>query len=44
MKKLVHQLEAYYETRGSKADEEAPNLSPDIQTFLHDIDKRFGRN
>lgn len=42
IKEVVRQLEAYYEARTSKAEEEPPKLSPEIERFLQEIDKRFG--
>lgn len=44
IKQVVQQFEVYYETRTSKAEEEPPRLSPEIERFLGEIDKRFGQN
>jgi len=39
---MLPQLEAYYETRTRKAEEEpTQRLSPEVEKFLKDIDKRF---
>ena len=39
---IVTQLEAYYEARTKKKDEEEiPRLSPEIERFLREIDRRF---
>ena len=39
---MLPQLEAYYETRTRKAEEEpTQHLSPEVEKFLKDIDKRF---
>ena len=44
LQSIVTQLEAYYEARTKKTDEEQmPKLSPEIERFLRDIDKRFGQ-
>jgi len=44
IQQVVRQLETYYEARASKAEDKAPELSPEIESFLHEMDKRFGRN
>jgi hypothetical protein len=42
MESTVTELEAYYEVRTKKKDEEEmPQLSPEIERFLKDIDRRF---
>ena len=42
LQSIVTQLEAHYEARTKKTDEEQmPKLSPEIERFLRDIDKRF---
>jgi len=44
LQSIVTQLEAHYEARTKKTDEEQmPKLSPEIERFLRDIDKRFGQ-
>ena len=44
-REMVTQLEAYYDSRASSAEleEESPRLSPEVERFLWDIDKRFGQ-
>lgn len=44
VQELMQRLEAYYEARISKAGEEPPNLSPEVEGFLREIDKRFGQS
>ena len=42
LESIVTQLEAYYEARTKKKDEEEmPRLSPEIERFLREIDRRF---
>ena len=42
LKTIVEQLEAHYEARGQKKkEEETPQLSPEIEKFLMEMDKRF---
>jgi len=41
MKDVVRQLERYYESRADKAEEPAAGLSPEIEKFLREIDRRF---
>ena len=41
---IIQRLETYYEARTSKTEEEPPKLSPEIERFLRDIDKRFGQS
>ncbi len=43
-KQVLEQLEAYYETRAGKTGEEPPRLAPEIEQFLRDINKRFGKD
>lgn len=43
LKPIVEQLEAYYEARTRRAKEqEIPRLSPEVERFLWEIDRRFG--
>ena len=44
LKRVVRNLERYYESQSSKADKEAPELSPEIENFLNDINKGFNQN
>ena len=44
VKKIVQQLEAYYEGRLSSGKDEQPRLSPEVEGFLREIGKRFERN
>lgn len=41
LKNTVKQLEQLYESKITKSNEEMPKLSPEIEEFLHDIDKGF---
>jgi predicted ATP-grasp superfamily ATP-dependent carboligase len=41
LEQLVQQLEMLYEARGSKSDKALPELSPEIEKFLNEIDKGF---
>jgi len=42
LKPIVEQLEVYYEARVKKAGEqEMPQLSPEVERFLREIDRRF---
>lgn len=45
IKQIVKQLEMHYESRIKKLEEveEQPKLSPEIEKFLREIDKRFGQ-
>ena len=43
VKEIIQRLEAYYEARISKAEEETPKLSPEVERFLREIDKSFGQ-
>lgn len=43
LQSLVRQLEAYYDAR-AHAEEETPKLSAEVEQFLREMDKRFGRN
>ncbi len=43
LKSIVAQLEAHYEARMARTKEaEMPRLSPEVEKFLRDIEKRFG--
>jgi len=44
-REMVSQLENYYDARASKAPvaPQTPRLSPEIEQFLREIDKRFGQ-
>jgi predicted ATP-grasp superfamily ATP-dependent carboligase len=44
LKRVVRNLERYYESQSSKADKESPELSPEIENFLNDINKGFNQN
>ena len=44
LKRVVRSLERYYESQGSKSDKESPELSPEIENFLNDINKGFNQN
>lgn len=44
VKQVVERLEAYYKSRTSETVEEPPPLSPEVERFLRDMDKRFGQN
>ena len=44
LRQAVQQLERYYEAKASKAEQEQPELSPEIEDFLRDVTKRFGQN
>jgi len=44
LKQIVQHLESYYESRVSRAEEEPPKLSPEIEAFLREVTKRFGQN
>ncbi|MDD5039254.1 MAG: PAC2 family protein [Dehalococcoidales bacterium] len=42
LKAVVEQLEAHYEARSEKKrDEETPHLSPEVETFLTEMEKRL---
>jgi len=41
LKPIVAQLETYYEARTRKEKEEMPRLSPEVERFLREIDRRF---
>ena len=41
---VVRQLEKMYEARTDNINEEIPKLSPEIEKFLHEIDKGFHQN
>jgi hypothetical protein len=43
LQQLVRQLEAYYDAR-AHAEEETPRLSAEVEQFLREMDKRFGRH
>ncbi|MFW6150839.1 MAG: PAC2 family protein [Chloroflexota bacterium] len=42
LQEVVRQLEEYYDARSSAAQEQPPELSPDLQSFLQEINRRFG--
>ena len=44
LKRVVRNLERYYESQSRKADKESPELSPEIENFLNDINKGFNQN
>lgn len=44
VKRIVQQLETYYDERVNRVKEEHPRLSPEVENFLRDISKNFGRN
>ncbi len=44
LKRVVRNLERYYESQSSKADKKSPELSPEIENFLNDINKDFNQN
>ena len=44
LKRVVRSLERYYESQGSNAGMESPELSPEIENFLNDINKGFNQN
>lgn len=44
LKRVVQQLEAYYDAQAAKVEEEQPKLSPEVEEFLHEVTKRFGPN
>lgn len=44
LKAFVSQLENYYEERVTKHEEEKKRLSPEIEGFLKEIEKRFKQN
>lgn len=44
LKAFVTHLESYYEDKTKKRDEETKGLSPEIEGFLKDIEKRFKQN
>ena len=45
LKTIVEQLEKRYDARTKKnKEEEAPRLSPEIEKFLNEMEKRFGDN
>jgi len=44
LKRVVQQLEAYYDTRATKAEEEQPKLSLEVEEFLREVTKRFGQS
>ncbi|MFW6150287.1 MAG: PAC2 family protein [Chloroflexota bacterium] len=44
LKEVVRQLEEYYDARASRTQEQPPELSPEVQSFLHEINERFGRS
>lgn len=44
LKRVVRSLERYYESQSSKSDKESPELSPEIENFLNDINKGFNQN
>ncbi len=41
LKGVVEQLEGYYESRTERKEKEMPRLSPEIEKFLSEMDKRF---
>jgi len=43
VKEIVTQLEAHYDARAEKSkDEETPQLSPEVERFLREMDRQFG--
>lgn len=44
VKEIIRRLEAYYEARLSQTEEEPPKLSPEVDRFLREMDKRFGQS
>ena len=45
LKEILQQLEAHSDALAAKKrEEEAPKLSPEIEKFLREMDKRFGQN
>jgi predicted ATP-grasp superfamily ATP-dependent carboligase len=44
VKEIIEWLEAYYEARIGEAEEEPPKLSPEVERFLREMDKRFGQS
>ncbi len=44
LKTIVEQLETRYDARARKSKEEMPHLSPEIETFLNEMERRFREN
>ncbi len=45
LKSIVEQLETRYEARvNKKKEEETPRLSPEVEKFLTEMEKRFREN
>jgi len=44
VREIIQRLEAYYEARTSQTEEKPPKLSPEVEKFLREMDRRFGQN
>lgn len=44
LKGIISQLEAHYDARVEKNKEDVPELSPEVEKFLKEMDRRFGQS